>query len=95
MNYWLIYAVILSYVFYESVVISLYRLFQKSNPDFCTWIILGLKGVKLLLTVMGILLVRELTQTPIKKFALITIAIYVVSIVVETIFFLKKKQNDQ
>ena len=95
MNWWLIYAVILSYIFYESVVISLYRLFQKSNPNLCLWIILGSKGLKLLLTVMGILLVRELTHTPFRQFALITVAIYVISIVVETIFFLKKKQNDQ
>ena len=94
MNFWLIYAVVLGYIFYESVVISLYRLFQKSNPGMCIWIILGSKILKLLLTASGILLVREFTQTPFKRFALITVAIYVISIVVETIFFLKKKQNE-
>jgi len=80
------------YVFYESVVISLYRLFQKENPNMCMWVVLGSKGLKLLLTAGGILLVKMLTEVPFKRFALITVAIYFASIIVETIFFLKKKE---
>ena len=82
---------IAGFVFYESVVINLFRLMQQSSPEKATWVALGSKVVKLLLTVAVILLVPRLTTIPLRTFALTTAGIYAISLVVESIIFLKKK----
>lgn len=83
---------IAGFIFYESVLISIYRLIAKSNPEQTTWIILGSKVVKILLTVGAILAVRYLTEIPLKRFALSAVAIYFVTILFESVYFLKKKK---
>ena len=86
---------IAGFVFYEAVVINVFRELQKVNPTLAVWVILGSKGLKLLLTILTILLVARLTDIPIRRFALTTVGIYFVSLIVESIFFLKKKQNNE
>lgn len=83
------------FVFIESVIISVYRLLVKLNPSVATLVILGSKVIKVLLTIGWILFVKYTTEVSIKKFALITVAIYLVSTVVETICLLKMRKNDE
>lgn len=86
---------IAGFVFYEAVIFSIYRLLQKQNPEMNLWVIMGSKVIKLLITVGVIFVVPRLTEIPMKEFALTTVGIYFVSLVVESIFFLKKKQNNE
>lgn len=83
------------FVFIESVIISVYRLLVKLNPSVATLVILGSKVIKILLTIGWILFVKYTTEVSIKKFALITVAIYLISTVVETICLLKMRKNDE
>lgn len=83
---------IAGFVFYEAVIISIHKLLQKENPELVIWVILGSKLIKMLLTLGAIFLVPRFTNIPIKTFALVTVGIYLISIIVESIFFLKKKQ---
>ena len=86
---------IAGFVFYEAVVINVVRELQKVNPAVTVWVIPGSKVLKLILTALTILLVARLTEIPIRQFALTTVGIYFVSLIVESIFFLKKKQNNE
>lgn len=82
------------FIFFESVVISIYRLVQKQNPQMTLWVVMGSKLIKILFTLGAIVLVPKYTEIPMKHFALVTVGVYLVSIIVETVFFLKKnKQN--
>ena len=84
------------FIFFESVVISIYNLLQKQNPELTLWVVMGSKLLKILFTVGAIFLVPRLTEIPMKQFALVTVGIYFISILFETIFFLKKnKKNDK
>ncbi len=86
---------IAGFVFYEAVIISVVRELQKVNPNATVWVIMISKVVKLLLTAGVIFAVSRLTEIPIRTFALTTVGIYIVSLIVESIFFLKKKQNNE
>ncbi len=86
---------IIGFVFFEALVISIHSQLQKINPEATIWVILGSKVLKLLLTIGVIFLIPRITEIPLKEFALTTVAIYFVSIVVESIFFLKKQKNEQ
>lgn len=86
---------IICFVFFESVVISIYNILQKQSPEYTLWVVMGSKLLKILFTVGAIFLVPRLTEIPMKQFALVAVGVYFVSILFETIFFLKKnKQND-
>ena len=86
---------IAGFVFYEAIVISIHKLLQQTNPELTLWVVMGSKLIKMLLAVGAIILVPRLTDIPIRTFALTTVGIYMVSIIVESIFFLKKKQNNE
>lgn len=87
---------IICFVFFESVVISIYNILQKQSPEYTLWVVMGSKLLKILFTVGAIFLVPRLTEIPMKTFALVTVGVYFISILFETIFFLKKnKQNDK
>lgn len=92
---WQLEILIIAFVFYESVIISIYKLIYKSNPQWGFWIILGSKGLKFILTVGGILAVKILTEVPLKRFALMAVAVYLVSVIFETFYFFKKTNNEQ
>lgn len=86
---------IICFVFFESVVISIYRLVKQQNPEMTLWVVMGSKLLKILFTVVAIFVVPQVTEIPMKRFALVTVGVYLVSILVETVFFLKKdKQHD-
>ena len=87
--------VIAAFVFYEAVVISIYRLLQQSNSASTLWVVMGSKVIKMMLSIGAIFVVPRVTEIPIRQFALVTVGVYLVSIVVESIFFLKKKQNNE
>jgi len=91
---WAIQGVIIFFIFYESVIFSIYKLLQQSNPEINLWVIMGSKVIKMIMTGTIILLVNRFSEIPLKQFALTTVGIYFVSVIVETIFFLKKKQNE-
>lgn len=82
---------IAGFVFYEAVLVSIYRLLKKENPEMTMWLILGSKVIKLLLTILVIFIVPRVTEIPLKTFALTAVAVYFVTIIFESIFFLKKK----
>lgn len=86
---------IAGFVFYEAVVISMFRLLEDTSLEWANWLILISKGVKLLLSAAIIFLVPRLTSIPIRHFALAVVAVYFVSLIFETIFFLKKKHNNE
>jgi len=83
---------IAGFVFYEAVLISIHKLLQKENPEMVIWVILGSKIIKMLLTIGVIFIVPRVTDIPMKTFALVTVGIYLITIIIESIFFLKKKQ---
>lgn len=86
---------IICFVFFESVVISIYNILQKQSPEYTLWVVMGSKLLKILFTVGAIILVPRYTEIPMKTFALVAVGVYFISILFETIFFLKKnKQND-
>lgn len=86
---------IAGFVFYEAVLFSIYRLLQKENPELNLWVIMGSKVIKMLLSIAFIFVVPRVTEIPMKAFALTTVGIYFISLIVESIFFLKKKQNNE
>lgn len=86
---------IAAFVFYEAVIISIHKLLQQSNPEMTLWVVMGSKVIKMLLAIGAIIVVPKLTDIPLRTFALTTVGIYMVSIFVESIFFLKKKQNNE
>jgi len=86
---------IAGFVFYEAVVINVVRELQKVNPAITVWVIMGSKVLKMLLTAVAILVVARFTEIPIRRFALTTVGIYFISLIVESIFFLKKKQINE
>lgn len=86
---------IAAFVFYEAVVISIYRLLQQSAPEQTMWVVMGSKLIKMALAAGAVFLVPRHTDIDMRTFALTTVSVYFVSIVVESIFFLKKKQNNE
>lgn len=92
---WQLEILVITFVFYESLIISIFKLINKSNPAWGFWIIMGSKALKLILTIGGIAAVKLLTDIPLKRFALMAVAVYLVSVVFETIYFLKTTKNEQ
>jgi len=92
---WWVQALILGFVFYESLVVGIYNAVVKDFPQSLLWITLGSKIVKMLLSIIAFVAVKLLTDIPIKPFALTLVGIYLVSIIFETIYFLKKKPNNE
>lgn len=90
-----IYALIFGFIFYESIIVGIYNAVVKDYPQAVLWITMGSKIIKIIISVTAILLVRMLTEIPLESFALTLVGIYFVSIIFETIYFLKKKPNNE
>jgi len=88
-------ALIIGFVFYESLVVSIYKIIVKDYPQATLWITMGSKLIKILLSVTTVLMVKTMTDIPLKPFALTLVGIYLLSIIFETIYFLKKKPNNE
>lgn len=80
--------ILIGFIFYESVVINIYK---RLDPSLRLWLILGSKILKLLFTIGIILTVKLTNAAPVKEFALFTVGTYLLATIVETIYFIKKK----
>ena len=81
-------------VVWEVFLVKLYDSVVKLRPDWALGVILGSKLFKMLIVIIAIATVKYLTDLPVKKFALVILGAYTVTIVFETVYFLyKKKQN--
>lgn len=87
---WLI-PLILVFGLYEAVVCWAYVWVKKHAPEQMLWIQMGSKVLKMLLAIIGLALVHVLTDISLKQFAIALIAVYMVTMVIEVIFFLKNK----
>ena len=84
---------IIATILIEAAIIWFYRWVQKNMPEQSLWVVMGSKVLKLLLAVGAILLVYAFVDDiEIKHFSFGIITAYLVSLVFETIFFLKKKK---
>lgn len=93
MNWTVILITAAAFVLIETVVIWLYRWTQKNMPEQSLWVIMGSKVLKLILAAVAIIAVYAfLDDIEIKHFSLGVITAYLISLVFETIFFLKKKK---
>lgn len=93
MNWTVILITAAAFVLIETVVIWLCRWTQKNMPEQSLWVIMGSKVLKLILAAVAIIAVYAfLDDIEIKHFSLGVITAYLISLVFETIFFLKKKK---
>lgn len=77
----------------ETAIVCFYRWMQNNMPEQSLWVILGSKVVKLLLAAVAIIAVYAFAKDiDIKQFSIGVIIAYLVSLVLETVFFLKKKK---
>lgn len=89
---WIVILIIATFLI-EAAIIWFYSWMQKNMPEQSLWVIMGSKILKLLLAVGAILLVYAFVDDiEIKHFSLGVITAYLISLVFETIFFLKKKK---
>ncbi len=89
---WIV-VLIVATVVVEAAIIWFYRWVRANAPEQGLWVILGLKVVKLLLAVVAIVAVYALADDiDIKHFSIGVIVAYLVSLFIETVFFLKKKK---
>lgn len=89
---WII-ILIIATVLVEASIIWFYQWMKKNMPEQSIWVIMGSKVVKLLLAVIAILTVYIfIDDIEIKHFSFGVITAYLISLVFETIFFLKKKK---
>lgn len=93
MNWTVILITAAAFVLIETVVIWLYRWTQKNMPEQSLWVIMGSKVLKLILAAVAIIAVYAFSDDiEIKHFSFGVITAYLISLVFETIFFLKKKK---
>lgn len=92
---WWVEALIIGFVFYESLIVGIYNAVVKDYPQATLWVTLGSKLIKVMLSVVAVLLIKTMTEVPLKPFALTLVGIYLLSIIFETIYFLKKKPNNE
>lgn len=89
---WIVILIIATFLI-EAAIIWFYSWMQKNMPEQSLWVIMGSKVLKLLLAVGAILIVYTFVDDiEIKHFSFGVITAYLISLVFETIFFLKKKK---
>lgn len=75
----------------EILIVWAYRWTQQNSPEYSLWVVMGAKVLKLVLSIGSILLVNFLTEIPVVTYSLWLMGCYIATIVVESIFFIKKK----
>jgi hypothetical protein len=75
----------------EILIVWAHRWTQQNSPEYSLWVVMGAKVLKLVLSIGSILLVNFLTEIPVITFSLWLMGCYIVTIVVESAFFIKKK----
>ena len=76
----------------ELAIVWLQRWMTSNQPEYTVWVVLGAKVFKLLFAAISIIFVRYFTEIPLKEFCIWLIVCYILTIVVESILFLKKKK---
>lgn len=89
---WIVILIIATFLI-EAAIIWFYSWMQKNMPEQSLWVIMGSKVLKLILAAVAIIAVYAFSDDiEIKHFSLGVITAYLISLVFETIFFLKKKK---
>lgn len=89
---WIVY-LILATIVIEIPIIWIYFWTRNNASEQTPWVILGTKVVKLLIAVIAIVAVHFLADNiPLRDFCFGVVAAYFVSMVIETVLFLKKKK---
>lgn len=89
---WIVILVIATIII-EIAIIWFYQWMQKNMPTQTLWVVMGSKVLKLILAIVAILAVKVFgKEIGIVQFSIGVIICYLVSLVFETIFFLKKKK---
>lgn len=89
---WIVILVIAT-IIVEIAIIWFYQWMQKNMPTQTLWVVMGSKVLKLILAIVAILAVKVFgKEIGIVQFSIGVIICYLVSLVFETIFFLKKKK---
>ena len=77
----------------ETAIIGCYRWVQANMPEQSIWVVLGAKVVKILVAIAAILAVYTFADgVKIEHFGIAVVTVYLLSLVLETVFFLKKKK---
>lgn len=89
---WLTY-LILTMIAIEALIVWTYSWTKKNMPDYSIWVILGSKVLKLLIAAVAIVAVKYLADgIPFKDFCIAVCAVYLICLIFEVLFFLKKKK---
>ncbi len=75
----------------EIFIVWAHRWTKQNSPEYSLWVVMGAKVLKLVLSIGSILLVNFLTEIPVVSYSLWLMGCYIATIVVESIFFIKKK----
>lgn len=77
----------------ETAILECYRWVQANMPEHSIWVILGAKVVKILVVIAAFLSVYTFADSvDIEQFGIAVVIAYLLSLVLETVFFLKKKK---
>ncbi len=89
---WITYLILVT-IAIEALIIWFYFWTQKNTPEYSPWVVMGAKVIKLLIAVIAIVAVHFLFENiELKDFCMGIITAYLVSMIIETILFLKKKK---
>lgn len=89
---WIIYLIIATLAI-EAIIIWFYYWTKDNLPEQSPWVILGSKVFKLLVAAIAIVSVHFLSEDiPLKEFCYAIIGAYFATLIIETVFFLKKKK---
>ena len=92
MTLWQI-VLIVSTLLIETGVIMTYNWTRRNQPEYAIWVVLGAKVLRFVLTAAAIISVVTLTDIPTIPFCIWLVVCYLLSMIVESIYFIKKKQN--
>lgn len=81
---------IVSCLLVELLVFGLHSVVRRSAPQYCLWVVMGAKLIKLVLAVAAVLLVNHFTEIPILSFCIWLIVCYLLALILETILLVKK-----
>ncbi|MCR5394422.1 MAG: hypothetical protein K6E86_03420 [Bacteroidales bacterium] len=76
----------------EIGIVCAYRWAQNNTPEYTPWVILGSKVVKMLAAIVSVIAIYYITEIEVTTYAIWLIVCYLISIVIESVLFLKKKQ---
>lgn len=83
-------AMVIAFLLYGMAFAKVYATVQRHQPEMNAWVLLGSKGVKLLLSVMALILYWAVREATTVQFALDLMSAYAVTIVYETWFIVRR-----